>query len=177
MEEKRLKGLKKKKGKETMLQSKSYHAKLKNEDLKRDHTPRKWCPHDIDDFYGYGGGGDFSCVSVVITSTKDKVISRAMSSPSIVTNEERDTVSGTGLALVDVVIERDAAYWEWHIEAAPPKPNKTNEDFEENGDKNGDGDEEFFAEQDDETMHDLVIKFGVATKKPNGFTKLSTTTV
>ena len=75
------------------------------------------------------------------------VISRKMSSPSV--NINGLNLTGEGLALIDVSIEQDSAYWEWHIIAE----DKKSED---------DDDEDFFS---DET----ALKFGCATKKNREF--------
>lgn len=50
--------------------------------------------------------------------SKSLAISAKMSSPSIEISSS--SVSGTGLALIGVPLEQDAAYWEWHVQL-PPK--------------------------------------------------------
>ena len=65
-----------------------------------------------------------------------------MSAPSVQINGL--TVSGHGLALIDVSIEQDACYWEWHISAAE-STNKSNQ------------------------VDHSSLKFGVATRKSKEF--------
>ncbi len=79
------------------------------------------------------------------------VISRKMSSPSVNFHGDGLTLSGDGLALVDVSIEQDAAYWEWHVTA---------EDSKMGTDENAD--EDFFSEE-------TALKFGCATRKNRQF--------
>ena len=74
-----------------------------------------------------------------------------MSHPSIRTKGKGGlTISGEGLALVDVGIEQDAAYWEWHVEAVAE----------------GDVEEE---EDDDSFGEEGALVFGVATRKSPDF--------
>lgn len=76
-------------------------------------------------------------------------ISRKMSAPTTKINGNGLGISGEGLALVDVSIEQDAAYWEWHIEC-------------QDGTHSMDDDDDFFAEG-------TSLKFGVTTKKNQDF--------
>jgi hypothetical protein len=75
-------------------------------------------------------------------------ISHQMSAPTVQINGL--TVTGHGLALVNVSIEQDASYWEWHINA---------DDWNED---NRDGDN---FSLDGNSM----LKFGVATRKNRDF--------
>lgn len=47
-------------------------------------------------------------------------VSAKMSAPTI-TKARNGGISGQGLALVGVVIEQDAAYWEWHMTTSTPQ--------------------------------------------------------
>jgi hypothetical protein len=80
------------------------------------------------------------------------VISRKMSSPNA--NINGLTITGEGLALVDVSIEQDSCYWEWHVTADDVKQGASD-------DANGDN-EDFFSDEG-------ALKFGVATKKNRQF--------
>ena len=73
-----------------------------------------------------------------------------MSAPSI----EIDglNIKGYGLALVDVSIEQDCAYWEWHVNV------RQSEKIAPDNDENDD----FFNQG-------ITMKFGVATKKDRNF--------
>jgi hypothetical protein len=71
-----------------------------------------------------------------------------MSAPTV--NINGLTVTGHGLALVNVSIEQDASYWEWHITA----------DVSNTGNRNGDG-----PSLDGHS----TLKFGVATRKNREF--------
>lgn len=75
-------------------------------------------------------------------------LSSKMSAPTIQTNQ-CNLISGMGLALIDVSIEQDAAYWEWHIETLTNEDNEDEDDFDS------------FTS----------LKFGVATKKNANFYK------
>lgn len=77
------------------------------------------------------------------------MISRKMSSPSVDINGM--TVNGEGLALIDVSIEQDSAYWEWHIKSE-----------EKRSEDDDDDDEDFFDDSN-------AMKFGCATKKNREF--------
>mmetsp|Transcript_12404 Transcript_12404/g.23247 ORF Transcript_12404/g.23247 Transcript_12404/m.23247 type:complete len:104 (+) Transcript_12404:67-378(+) len=69
-------------------------------------------------------------------------VSRQMSAPTVKINGL--TVTGHGIALVNVSIEQDASYWEWHIAT----------------DDN--------VALDDDDGHS-ILKFGVATRKNRDF--------
>jgi hypothetical protein len=79
------------------------------------------------------------------------IISRKMSSPSVTVSGL--TVKGEGLALIDVSIEQDAAYWEWHVTADHGKVSSDDDNY---------NDEDLFN-------NDSALKFGVATKKNREF--------
>lgn len=81
-------------------------------------------------------------------------ISKSMSAPTIQIHGLN--VKGHGLALVDVSIEQDCAYWEWHIETSTSTSNNNSNDE--------DDDDDFFNQG-------MVMKFGVATKKNRDFYK------
>jgi hypothetical protein len=96
-------------------------------------------------------------------------VSDTMSAPTILAydnvEEEEEgqvRVSGYGLALIQMPIEQDAAYWEWYIEKddGRRKRRKTEDDDEEGNDD----DEEDILES-----NYLALKFGVATKKDASF--------
>lgn len=72
-------------------------------------------------------------------------ISKKMTSPKVQISGSK--VSGSGLALVGIPVEQDAAYWEWHID-----------------DSDGGGERDEGDESD-------APKFGVATKKDSKFYK------
>jgi len=76
-----------------------------------------------------------------------------MSAPSV--NINGLTLDGNGLALVDVSIEQDAAYWEWHVTSNEKVANGTDND-------------DFFDEGS-------ALQFGVATKKSRDFYKAMAT--
>jgi hypothetical protein len=85
-------------------------------------------------------------------------VSTNMSHPSIRTNgEDGFTIMGQGLALIDVDIEQDSAYWEWHVErvANDGEDGNEEEDFEE----------DFFGEEG-------ALSFGVATRKSPEFYRI-----
>lgn len=102
-------------------------------------------------------------------------ISRAMSAPTI--QIQGFKISGCGLALGEIPIEQDAAYWEFHVQfpgaakrrgrddlASKKDEEDEEEDFhdvEMNGERNdGDDDGDPYA-----------LKFGVATRKDRAFYK------
>lgn len=90
-------------------------------------------------------------------------VSDTMSAPTILAYEGDDDddnleegqvrISGYGLALIQMPMEQDAAYWEWFIEKDDGRLKK-----------NDDGDD---VEDIDSTY--LAMKFGVATKKDPSF--------
>eukprot|EP00554_Chaetoceros_debilis_P006467 CAMPEP_0194077848 /NCGR_PEP_ID=MMETSP0149-20130528/4408_1 /TAXON_ID=122233 /ORGANISM="Chaetoceros debilis, Strain MM31A-1" /LENGTH=234 /DNA_ID=CAMNT_0038758997 /DNA_START=108 /DNA_END=809 /DNA_ORIENTATION=+ len=95
-------------------------------------------------------------------------ISRKMSAPTTKIqggngnsgdNDNLD-LSGEGLALVDVSIEQDATYWEWHIECPDGTHHSSTTTTMEDDDY--DDDDDFFAEG-------TSLKFGVTTKKNQNF--------
>jgi len=75
-------------------------------------------------------------------------IARNMSSPSVKIDDM--VLLGTGLALVGVSVEQDAAYWEWHVELCRM------DGSDHSIDKSG----------DDESS---ALSFGVATKKNSAY--------
>ncbi len=85
-------------------------------------------------------------------------ISKKMSAPTVQINGL--DVSGYGLALVDVSIEQDCAYWEWHVNVNDNNNNATND---KDSNVNGVEDDDDFFNQG------LTMKFGVATKKNRDF--------
>lgn len=100
-------------------------------------------------------------------------LSKSMSSPDVrISGEKSNTVTGHGLALVNVVVEQDAAYWEWHVE-------KTSTDDDENDaivgeeELEGENDQGAIEDEDDgfEEVVGDVVKFGVSTKKKPAFYK------
>lgn len=80
-------------------------------------------------------------------------ISQQMSAPTV--NINRLSLTGSGLALVDVSLEQDACYWEWHIEI--PNPNAVHVESDE--------------EEDDFFSSMSALQFGVCTKKTQEFYK------
>jgi len=108
------------------------------------------------------------------TNTYSLTISDTMSAPTILayeTNNKNDNVeeegeekptigqvriSGYGLALINMPIEQDAAYWEWFIEKDDGRRRRKKQQKPENDD-------------DDEEDEYLAMKFGVATKKDPSF--------
>mmetsp|Transcript_5380 Transcript_5380/g.11834 ORF Transcript_5380/g.11834 Transcript_5380/m.11834 type:complete len:266 (+) Transcript_5380:197-994(+) len=98
-------------------------------------------------------------------------LSRAMSAPTI--QIQGFKVSGSGLALANIPVEQDAAYWEWHVHLPGlprPPPEEDNDDDENeddfqdvqmNGEDNG---------SDNSSDYDpYALKFGVATRKGRVF--------
>lgn len=77
-------------------------------------------------------------------------ISAKMSAPSIKMTEQDLKVEGTGLALANLPIEQDAAYWEWHVETSSSSTDSDDDD---------DVDFDAFSS----------LKFGVATRKNREF--------
>eukprot|EP00579_Thalassiosira_antarctica_P006083 CAMPEP_0201888534 /NCGR_PEP_ID=MMETSP0902-20130614/27864_1 /ASSEMBLY_ACC=CAM_ASM_000551 /TAXON_ID=420261 /ORGANISM="Thalassiosira antarctica, Strain CCMP982" /LENGTH=195 /DNA_ID=CAMNT_0048418815 /DNA_START=78 /DNA_END=665 /DNA_ORIENTATION=+ len=50
----------------------------------------------------------------------------AMSAPSItIANDLKNEVTGSGLALADVAVEQDRAYWEWRVKIGNPSDDST----------------------------------------------------
>jgi hypothetical protein len=74
-----------------------------------------------------------------------------MTAPTV--NINRLSLTGSGLALVDVSLEQDACYWEWHVEI--PNPNVINVASDE---------DDFFSSMS-------ALQFGVCTKKSQEFYK------
>lgn len=78
-------------------------------------------------------------------------ISEKMTAPTV--NINRLSLTGSGLALVDVSLEQDACYWEWHVEI--PNPNVINVASDE---------DDFFSSMS-------ALQFGVCAKKSQEFYK------
>lgn len=87
-------------------------------------------------------------------------ISRKMSAPTV--NIHHLSLTGSGLGLVDVSLEQDACYFEWHIEI--PNPKAINDS--KGGISSDEDDDDFFS-------FESALKFGVATKKSPEFYKKS----
>ena len=85
-------------------------------------------------------GGDHSSSS---SSEPQLVIARHMTAPTVEIEKNGRTLKGSGLALVGVTVEQDAAYWEWQIE-------RLNDGHDDDDD-------------------DATLMFGVATKKNSQF--------
>ncbi|KAL7547408.1 hypothetical protein ACHAWF_010715 [Thalassiosira exigua] len=132
--------------------------------------------------HGNSSGGDGK--STEMTSARNSAsgvpppshgISRAMSAPTI--QIQGFKVSGSGLALANIPVEQDAAYWEWRVGlpgSSPRRPPKDGDDDEDEDEDefhdvrmNGDGDEHDEGEEDDP----YAVKFGVATRKNRDFYK------
>lgn len=109
--------------------------------------------------------------STEMTSPRNSVppatlsLSRAMSAPTI--DIQGFKLSGSGLALANIPVEQDAAYWEWHVNLpglprAPPDDDDDDEfqNVQMNGGDSSDSDDDPYA-----------LKFGVATKKGRNFYK------
>lgn len=112
-------------------------------------------------------------------------ISRAMSAPTI--QIQGCKISGCGLALGEIPIEQDAAYWEYHVQIPGQTNHARRRGTSTRAEKNGDGDDE--EEDVDEEFHDVemdgsdenddddngqdsyALKFGVATRKDRSFYK------
>lgn len=88
-------------------------------------------------------------------------ISRKMSAPTI--EIQGLTVKGHGLALVDVSIDQDCAYWEWHVNTSTKNGDATTNvsSFDDN--------EGEIEQEDDFFQQGLTMKFGVATRKDRAF--------
>lgn len=87
-------------------------------------------------------------------------ISRTMSAPTI--KILGLDVKGHGLALVNVSIEQDCAYWEWHVNIK-----KSTQQGKSNVD---DGEDDVDDEEEDDFFNQgMTLKFGVATKKNRDF--------
>lgn len=110
-------------------------------------------------------------------------ISRAMSAPTI--QIQGCKISGCGLALGEIPIEQDAAYWEYHVQLPGLTSNARRRGTPKRAEKNGDDDDD---DDDDEEFHDVemngdnendndegtdpyALKFGVATRKDRSFYK------
>lgn len=76
-------------------------------------------------------------------------------------------IKGQGLALVDVSIDQDCAYWEWHVTVNIPEKQKikTNSRNGDTGNYNGNDDDD----EDDFFNNGISMKFGVATRKNQDF--------
>lgn len=85
-------------------------------------------------------------------------ISRKMSAPSIKIHGLN--IQGYGLALVDVTIDQDCAYWECHVNVSEGKNNASG-----NGGVIGNHEDE----EDDFFNQGITMKFGVTTKKDRKF--------
>lgn len=87
-------------------------------------------------------------------------ISRKMSAPTIEVQGLK--VKGHGLALVDVSIDQDCAYWEWHVSTSTKNGDAANaSSFDET---------QMELEQEDNFFQQgLTMKFGVATRKNRDF--------
>mmetsp|Transcript_14700 Transcript_14700/g.17893 ORF Transcript_14700/g.17893 Transcript_14700/m.17893 type:complete len:240 (-) Transcript_14700:266-985(-) len=83
-------------------------------------------------------------------------ICKKMSAPTVQIGNL--TVSGEGLGLVNVSIEQDCAYWEWHVESLSQSSLSNKKSFESSDD------EDFFDTA-------TAMKFGVATRKNRDFYK------
>ena len=82
-------------------------------------------------------------------------VSQRMSHPSIRTSgEDGFSITGEGLALIDVVMEQDSAYWEWHIDKVVEGEDDDEED-----------EEDLFGEEG-------ALMFGLATRKSPEFYKI-----
>ena len=91
-----------------------------------------------------GGVGNTNDTNISLSSLYS--ISKSMSSATIKTRGL--SVKGSGLALVDVSIEQDCAYWEWHVETSSSGTSS----------KGGFEDEE----EDDFFSQGVTMNFGVA---------------
>ncbi len=132
-----------------------------------------------------GKGHDHAESSLEMSSSKvpppsKHGISRAMSAPTI--QIQGCKISGCGLALGEIPIEQDAAYWEYHVQI--PGTNARSKRAGQNGvgeeqDDDDDDSEEFHdvemnGEEDDENddgADPYALKFGVATRKDRSFYK------
>lgn len=76
-----------------------------------------------------------------------------MSSPTI--NIQGLTIKGYGLALVNVSIDQDCAYWEWHVNIDENSHSKKKNNHY-------DMDDDFFN-------NGVTLKVGVATRKDQAF--------
>ena len=81
------------------------------------------------------------------SSEPSLVIARHMTAPTVEIEKNGSTLKGSGLALVGVTVEQDAAYWEWQIE-------KLNDDSTDH-------------HNDDDPS--TALMFGLATKKNSQF--------
>jgi len=90
-----------------------------------------------------------------------------MSSPTIQIQGHK--VSGSGLALANIPIEQDAAYWEWHVSLPGlPRPSPEEEEDDDFHDVQMNGDDSSGNNDDDDPY---ALKFGVATRKDRIFYK------
>ena len=103
-------------------------------------------------------------------------ISRAMSAPTI--QIQGCKISGCGLALGEIPVEQDAAYWEYHVHLpGSSSSRRLKSEDNDNGDEGefhdvemngGDDDDE---NDDDDGSYPYALKFGVATRKDRSFYK------
>ena len=103
-------------------------------------------------------------------------ISRAMSAPTI--QIQGCKISGCGLALGEIPVEQDAAYWEYHVQLpGSSSSRRLKSEDNDNGDEGefhdvemngGDDDDE---NDDDDGSYPYALKFGVATRKDRSFYK------
>lgn len=103
-------------------------------------------------------------------------ISRAMSAPTI--QIQGCKISGCGLALGEIPVEQDAAYWEYHVQlpgsSSSRRPKSEDNDNGDEGEfhdvemNGGDDDDE---NDDDDGSDPYALKFGVATRKDRSFYK------
>mmetsp|Transcript_33988 Transcript_33988/g.71503 ORF Transcript_33988/g.71503 Transcript_33988/m.71503 type:complete len:233 (-) Transcript_33988:2802-3500(-) len=129
---------------------------------------------------GKHAGGSNDDKSTEMTSARNSAqgvpppthgVSRAMSAPTI--QIQGFKISGSGLALANIPIEQDAAYWEWHVNLPglprPPRDEDNEEDDDDFQDvqMNGNGSSDNGSVDDDP----YAIKFGVATRKDRNFYK------
>lgn len=100
-------------------------------------------------------------------------ISRKMSAPSTMSIGGTPRVTGHGLALVDVSVEQDSAYWEWSLEIPSRKRKKRILDSDDENDDGGTTDvaDDGAEEEEHDEEFDTQLKFGVTTKKSPEFYK------
>ena len=100
-------------------------------------------------------------------------ISRAMSAPTIQIQGYK--ISGCGLALGEIPIEQDAAYWEYHVQIPRTSARVGKEEEDDDNDNEEFHDVEMNGEEEeDENDHGTdpyALKFGVATRKDRSFYK------
>lgn len=146
------------------------------------------CCSCLDAIRGGKHAAESSSMEMTESSSSSKVppaskhgISRAMSAPTIQITGWK--ISGCGLALCEIPIEQDAAYWEYHVQMPGNNTSRRRHGALKQGGngEDADGEEEFHdvemnGEGDDDNDNEdgldpYALKFGVATRKDRAFYK------